>query len=220
MTPDSRRHFRFRAPWWAWLLALAGCAAGIALGQWQSGRAADKRAAAAEATRPIELRGELLAAKTLYLANRLHHGRTGFQVLQPLQSATGEAVLVLRGWIPAAPGAQAPPAVATPAGPLLLRGSRLDRLPRALEPPGAPHAGNVRQNITLDEFASWAGMALAPYVLQQRSGPEDGLQRDWPAPDAGAEKNDSYALQWYGLALLSLVLFVVLNVRREGPSRS
>jgi surfeit locus 1 family protein len=40
------------------------------------------------------------------------------------------------------------------------------------------------------------------------------LVRDWPRAESGAEKNDSYALQWYALAVLSVILFFVLNVKR------
>lgn len=217
MTPDSRRRLRFRPPWWAWVLAATGCAGGLALGQWQAGRAAEKRAAALEAGRTIELRGEFLAAHTFFLANRVHDGQSGFHVLQPLRTTGGEPVLVLRGWIGRGADWQKPPPVTTPAGTVTVRGARLARLPRALEPPGAAQEGPVRQNITLEGFAAWSGLALAPYVLRQTSGPEDGLRRDWPPPDAGAEKNDGYALQWYGLAFLSLLLFLVLNVRRDFP---
>ena len=44
---SPRPPLRFRPPWWAVLLAAIGCAAGIALGNWQTGRAAEKRALAA-----------------------------------------------------------------------------------------------------------------------------------------------------------------------------
>lgn len=217
MTPDRPRPLRFRPPWWAFLLATIGCAGGIALGHWQAGRAAEKRAAAREAKAPVELKGRFLPAHTMFLANRIHEGRPGFHVLQPFRTESGGAVLVLRGWTPVGPDGRPPP-VRTPDGAVSIEGTRLPRLARALEPPGAAHEGPLRQNVTVDEFAAWAGVALAPYVLQQRGGAEDGLRRDWPPADAGAEKNDSYSLQWYSLALLSVILLLVLNVRREPRS--
>jgi surfeit locus 1 family protein len=36
--------FRFRPPWWAWLLAAAGFALFLRLGFWQLDRAAEKKA--------------------------------------------------------------------------------------------------------------------------------------------------------------------------------
>ena len=217
--------FSFHPPWWAAALAAAGCAAGIALGNWQSDRAADKRAAGA-AQVLLKLRGELLAQHTLYLQNRPHHGKPGYYVVQPLRQADGRSVLVLRGWsavnaLPPAPG-----------GEVILEGVRRQGLPRVLEV-GIPDAGtaagaasapgNVRQNVTVDEYAAWSGLALEPYVIEQRSGlvvtrppaPPDSLMRDWPRAESGAGKSDAYALQWYALAALSVILFFVLNIRRK-----
>jgi surfeit locus 1 family protein len=75
----------------------------------------------------------------------------------------------------------------------------------------------VRQNIDVDAFASETGLRLLPIVIQQDSPADDGLLREWPRPDAGAEKHASYALQWYSLAVLAVVLLIVLSVRRVGP---
>jgi cytochrome oxidase assembly protein ShyY1 len=51
-------------------------------------------------------------------------------------------------------------------------------------------------------------------ILEQHSPAPDGLLREWPRPDLGVEKHESYALQWYSLAGLAVVLFVVLSFRR------
>jgi cytochrome oxidase assembly protein ShyY1 len=210
-----KHELRFRPPWWAVALAAAGCAAGIALGNWQSGRADEKRAAGAAA--PVKARGELLARHTLFLQNRVHRGKPGYYVLQPLRGRDGRCVLVLRGWSAVAAVPR------TPAGEVILEGIRRERPPRALEAGGGREEGNVRQNITIGEFASWSGLPLEPYVIEQSSAlvvtqppaPSDGLARDWPRPEAGAEKNDSYALQWYSLAALSLLLLLFLNLKIE-----
>ena len=44
----------------------------------------------------------------------------------------------------------------------------------------------------------------------------DGLLREWPRPDAGIERHESYALQWYSLAALAVILAAVLSFRRTG----
>ena len=219
----QRLPLSFRPPWWAAALAAAGCAAGIALGNWQSGRAADKRATAA-AQVPLKLRGELLVRHTLYLQNRPHRGKPGYYVVQPLRQADGRSVLVLRGW--SAVNALPP----SPRGEVILEGVRRDGLPRVYEVGTAAGteraAGNVRQNMTLQEYAAWSGLALEPYVIEQRSGlvvtqlpaPPDSLARDWPRAESGAEKNDAYALQWYALAVLSLALFLFLNLKIGKPN--
>jgi cytochrome oxidase assembly protein ShyY1 len=54
-------------------------------------------------------------------------------------------------------------------------------------------------------------------MIEQASDLADGLGRDWDRPEAGFRKNEMYALQWYSLAGLSLVLLIVLSFRREPP---
>lgn len=205
---------RFRPPWWACALAAAGCVAGVLLGNWQTGRAAEKRALAA-AQQPETLRGELLEKYTLFLDNRTHRGVAGYYVLQPLRLRDGRQVLVNRGWVQAAATRAQLPAVRTPAGEVALQGLRAGHLPRAFELAGAKREGRVWQNASVDEVAAWSGLRLEPWVLEQHAGPDDGLVRDWPRADADVAMHESYALQWYSLAALSVVLLVALNLKRE-----
>ena len=203
----------FRPPWWGFALAALGCAGGIALGHWQQDRAAQKRALAA-AQKLESLRGVFEPKYTLLLDNKLHRGRPGYHVVQPLRLAPGRHVLVNRGWVPAGATRAQLPEPRTPEGEVSLQGLRMDHLPRAYEPAGTKREGRVWQNIPLEEFAAWSGLAVAPYVFEQHSALDDGLVRDWPRADAGVEKHDSYALQWYSLAVLSIVLFLALNIKR------
>ena len=103
----------------------------------------------------------------------------------------------------------------TPPGNVRIEGYRLERFARALEPAGTKRAGPVWPHASVEEFARWSGLALEPYVFEQHSALEDGLVRDWPRPGTGVEKHESYALQWYSLAALSIVLFLALNLKRD-----
>lgn len=214
-----RFRLRFRPPWWGVLLAAIGCTAAIALGNWQSRRADEKRAAGAAVTQ-IAVRGEFLPKHTVLLDNKVYRGRPGYHVVQPLRIAGGNAankrhVLVNRGWAAAGPRREELPEIRTPAGEVALQGVRLVRMPRAYEPAGTKHAGRVWQNVAIDEFAAWSGLELEPYAIEQHSPLADGLVRDWPPRDFGLEVHQSYALQWYSLAALAVVLLVVLGFRRE-----
>ena len=212
----TRPRFRFHPPWWAVALVAAGCAAGIALGNWQSERAAQKRAAGA-AVEQVSLRGVFDPKHTVLLDNKLYRGRPGYEVVQPLRLDGGRHVVVNRGWIASAPRRDQLPDIRTPAGEIALTGVRQTRFAQAYAPPVAPEAaqreGKVWQNVTLERFAAWSGLVLEPYVVVQHSGADDGLVRDWPRAGAGVEVHESYALQWYSLAVLSLILFFVLNLK-------
>jgi surfeit locus 1 family protein len=66
-------------------------------------------------------------------------------------------------------------------------------------------------------FEAWSGLKLEPWVLEQHTPFPDGLARNWPPVDLGADMHRSYALQWYTLAGLSVVAFIGLSFRREPP---
>ncbi len=207
---------RFRPRWWAALLAVAGCGAGVLLGNWQSGRAEDKRAGAA-AEKRVALRGSLVTRHTVFLDNKIHRGRAGYHVVQPLRLANGRHVLVNRGWIAAGPRRDQLPEVKTPAGEVSVEGVRLARFPRAMSAGPRPE-GPVWQNLEFDEFAAWSGLQLEAFALEQHAALEDGLAREWPRADAAVDKHRSYALQWYSLAALSVVLFFALGFHRDVPA--
>lgn len=211
------RGYSFRPRAWAFALAAAGCAAFVALGEWQRGRAEEKRAAAA-AEKRVELRGELLERYTVLIDNKVFQGRPGYHVVQPLKLADGRHVLVNRGWIAAPAHREQLPHIRTPSGVHRIEGRVLGHFPRAYSPAGAPPEGRVWQNVELATFAAWSGLKLEPWVLEQHSPFPDGLARAWPPPDSGAQVHESYALQWYTFAALSVVLFVVLSFRRARPS--
>lgn len=207
------------------LLAAAACAAFVSLGNWQSRRADEKRAAAA-ATQPASVRGTLLARYTVLLDNKLLRGRPGYHVVQPLRlSGDGPArhVLVNRGWVEAGPSREVLPTVRTPGGEVAIEGIRLARLAQAYDPgkPTGAHAGTgpvVWQNVTVEAFAAWSGLALEPTVIEQHSVLDDGLAREWPRAGSGSDVNESYALQWYTFAVAAVVLLVVLGWRRNDPA--
>jgi surfeit locus 1 family protein len=236
-----RRGYSFRPRLWALALAAAACAAGIALGNWQSRRADEKRAAAAqlEAARrapALELgatsidpagvvgkrvaaRGAFEARHTVLLDNKQRGGRVGYEVVTPLRIAGGALhVLVNRGWIEAGATRAVLPEVRTPEGEVHLEGLALERFPQAYEPGGAAPQGAVRQNVRVEAFGAERGLALQPFVIEQWSDTGDRLLREWTAPDFGIEKHDAYALQWYSLAALAVALAVVLSFRRDGPA--
>ena len=214
------------------------CGAGIALGNWQTRRAEEKRALGAEvdqalkaapieiSTTPVEnknlllkrvaARGEFVAERTLFLDNKIRHGRVGYEVITPLKLARSSVhVLVNRGWIEAPRSRDVLPEVRTPAGETRVEGLALERLPHALQLK-EDLQGRVRQNVDLGAFAAETGLALQPIVIEQRSDSGDGLLREWPRADAGIERHESDALQWYSLAALAVILAAVLSFRRIG----
>jgi surfeit locus 1 family protein len=219
-----------------WLIAIAavvGVAAAVALGFWQLGRGDQKTALqdaivqrghlaplanadvlaardpAALMHKPVELRGEWLASRTVFLDNRQMNGRPGFYVVTPLRLAASQAVvLVQRGWVPRnfTDRAQLAP-VQTTTGPVTVRG-RLAPPPPKLYAFGKEEPGVIRQNLDLAAFQAETGLPLLPVSVQQAGAASEGLLREWPPAASGAEKNYGYAFQWWAIAGLIAILYV------------
>ncbi len=220
---------------------LAVCASTVSLGNWQTRRADEKRGlaerfelagraapspmpgqpASAEGLvfRRLSATGEFLPQFTVLLDNKVYRGRAGYFVVTPMRIA-GSAVQVLvnRGWIAAGARREDIPAVKTPDGPVTIEGFGLEHAPRVLAVGTGRTEGRIWQGLSIDEFARWSGLALQPVFLEQHSENADGLVRDWPAPDFGIDRHTSYAIQWYLIAALAVVIFISLSFDRDRPA--
>jgi len=231
---------RFRFRWIPFIAALCAAAVGITLGQWQTRRAHEKESIEARLNqrtampaldlssvlpdpdaveyRRVTARGEFMQDWNIWLDNRPHQGIAGFHVLTPFRIAGSDRwVLVARGWVPRDPVERTRlPRVVVPQGSVQLEGVAVRHAGRVLQLGEAPPitAGAIVQNAPIDEVARAAGIRLLPFIVEQSAGTQDGLVRDWPRPSSGADKHRGYAFQWYALAAMALLFFVVTGFRR------
>ena len=217
---------------------------GIALAQWQTRRAHDKQViqaqmlaraeapvlqltgapidAAAVSFRRVRVKGHFVSDWPIYLDNRPQDGRPGMYVVMPFQIAgSGTQILIERGWIPLNRAArntvfpyQTPPGEIELGGIARLHAGHVMQL-------GAPavlHPGAIVQNLDETAFAKAARLSLLPLLIEQTdvlATGADGMVRNWPKPSSGIEMHQGYAFQWYALALMALLFFVVTGFRRE-----
>jgi len=192
------------------------------LGNWQVGRALEKSAMQAkfesvamsravplglvppEEWQTVELRGTWRPERSILLDNRVHRGRVGYHVLTPLELAGAQRwVLVNRGWVAAGTDRGRLPAVGAPPGERVVAGRIRHASDKAFTLAADDGAERVWQVLDLPRYRERSGLPVADFVVQQAGGTDDGLVRDWPRPDAGADRHRGYALQWYALAALA-----------------
>lgn len=238
--PVARR-FRPRVlPTLAMLAAVAVC---VAAGHWQQSRMHEKEALRAQLDaamqsapvalaelpaaadwpalrfRPVVATGEYVARGQILVDNKVVAGRAGFHVVTPLALADGRHVLVNRGWVAQGASRAALPDVPPPAGPVSVRGRIAIASTGYLElKPEAP-AGPVWQNLDPARYGEATGLRVLPVVVEATSAPvpDDGLVRDWPAPDFGVATHRIYMVQWYTFALLAVALWLWFNRPRRVP---
>lgn len=227
------------------LAALAVVLVAASLGHWQLRRADEKRALQAQLDaaavsapiaipaqradpesldgRRVSVRGRWIAERTVFVDNRTYKGVAGFHVVTPVRiEHSGLHLLVLRGWVARDPRDRLRlPAVPTPEGAVEIVGVAQATLPRVLELKAAPPPGpqdRIWQNLDLERFERWSGLALQPLVLRQSPEAQgDGLVRDWAVAGAMVDKHIGYAVQWFALAAAAagLWLYYILIGRRR-----
>ena len=165
--------------------------------------------------RRVVVTGRFVAERTVFVDNRTHQGVAGFHVLTPVRIAgSALSVLVLRGWVAQDPRDRAHvPEVRTPGGDVHIEGYAQSRLAPSLElarvAPPAP-GERIWQNVALDAYARWSGLALQPLIVRQAREPafDDGLVRDWPVAGGDVARHRGYAIQWFSMAALAAGLWV------------
>jgi surfeit locus 1 family protein len=227
---------RLRSSFWAGFLLLILLAMFLAAGFWQVARAhfkdrmqAEIQAAAAEPPihagaamldpahahlRRLEARGTWVPEHTVLIDNKMHDGVVGYEVVTPLRLAEGEMyLLVNRGWVRAPQLRSELPKIATPSGSVAVEGVARVPTHRFIELGKDVVSGPVWQNLTIERYAEWSKLPVQPVMLYQQEAQgvaaSDGLLRADVAPEAStisADRHRGYALTWFSLAGVTVVL--------------
>ncbi len=243
MTGTGKRRFRLRL--WPSLTTALALAVLVAMGGWQLERLEWKRDLIAEMTqrmagpavalppapvdaaalryRPIRIQGRFRHDRELYLEARSHQGRAGLHLVTPLVLDDGRVVLVDRGWVPPERRRPETRPEGQVVGPVSLTATLWTGGWKGydfLRPENDP-AGNV-----------WVWMDLPRMAETLRLGGLGGIASGYylvagPAPNpgglpigraAGVElPNDhlGYAITWYALALVLLVIYLLHQSQPE-----
>jgi surfeit locus 1 family protein len=168
--------------------------------------------------RHASARGRYDSRRQFLLDNRTYKGRVGYHVLTPfLLTGSTAAVMVNRGWVPLVGDRQTLPEF--PVG-----GEEREVLGRIRQPPEKPFMLGEQppregwpyriQTVDIAELEEELGYSLLPVLLQLDPGEKDGFVRDWRPLTYGPERNTGYAVQWFGLALALLVIYLVVNTKK------
>jgi len=229
----------FAPSWPMTLLTLVLLMFFVSLGQWQWQRGKAKQAGWAEFAlsapadaiggaavdtvarfKHVALEGSFEPEHQFLLDNRSHAGRPGYEVLTPFVLAGGRRVLVNRGWVPFSGYRDRLPEVSFAADAPLKISGRLDELPAAgLASGRAPPAQDaawpkLTSFPTHAELESALAAPLARRLLLLDPGEPQGYVREWSPPGLAPERHFSYAIQWWGFAVVLLVLYFGLNFRK------
>lgn len=225
------------------IVAAALAALFVRLGFWQLSRRAERaavnearaaRAAAPELDltaegvprdttgvvwRRVTVRGRYDREREIVLRGRSLEGRPGVEVLTPLDVGD-EAVLVIRGWLPASDALRADLTTGWPAD---WSDTTQVRVSGVAVPPATGRAGQPltvesggREHLALagadvELIAGRLPYPVLPYVIRLDSGSDGAAALRQPAEAApGMGSHLSYAIQWFAFAVISIVGTAIL----------
>jgi surfeit locus 1 family protein len=224
------------------LLAIVLIVLLVSLGRWQLHRAADKQllfdafAAGSDATQKIDLAGPKVPrysqveavghydeTRQILIDNMVEAERAGYFVITPFALQAGGWVLVNRGWVPLGKSRAERPAIPVAADPRRIRG-RADNLPSPGIRMGTPAAlaapfpvvANFPTHAAVAQLLNETQWTPAADLILLDPGEQDGYVRHWTAPGVPPMRHIGYAVQWFGLAMALLVIYIVTNFRRTG----
>jgi surfeit locus 1 family protein len=167
----------------------------------------------------VEATGHYDNERFFLLDNRISSGVVGYEVITPFQTEGGNTVLINRGWI-----AQGSRRDVLPLPPHV---SGLTSMQGSIYVPGAaPFLLSTQQEVSSQAWPqviqsldmSLIAQALGnesvfPYTVRLSAGAPGALRLDWPLLNMMPEKHRAYAVQWFLMAAVLLLLFIYSSIR-------
>lgn len=231
----------FCGSWWLCLLVVLVTLVLTSLGSWQLSRAEEKREVMRQHDRlstevpltripeqpdvnalrhrQVQVTGQLDGAHQFLLDNQIRNGRVGYSVLTPFELTGGLWVLVDRGWVAQGQTRQLLPNVD-------VASEATDISGQLYAPYGEAYAlGEFDQGSAgwplVVQFLDFEGMAqrlgrdLLPITIRMSADSGPGYLREWSLVSMGPQKHIAYAVQWYSMAAVFLILVWLANRKRK-----
>jgi surfeit locus 1 family protein len=169
----------------------------------------------------VRVRGQFLHDREIHLLARSLQGELGYDIVTPFKIDGDGTVLVNRGFVPQDNRDPSTRAAGQVEGEATVTG--LVRLPRkpglSFALPENRPAENVWLWLDLPRIAETVGTDLAPFVIDADATPNPGglpvgAQTRLEVPNDHLQ----YAITWYALAVVLIVMFVVYHRRAGGPA--
>jgi len=232
-----------RRPWWiaGHVVAVSAIVVFVLLGLWQLRRHDDRRDFNARLEsrleaptqsleglvaeygedgevldlRRVEVEGRYAVADEVILRNRTHSGRSGHDVLTPLETGDGRAVMINRGWVPI--DVEGPPVIGAepPPGDVVVYGIVRATQERGSFGPIDPAGGRLERVSRIDvaRLQQQTPQDLYPFSIQldkQNPGQAQDFPIPQPAPSPESGPHMSYAIQWFVFALVVAIGYPIL----------
>lgn len=173
--------------------------------------------------RKVILRGQFDNQRTLLLDNQLSNGRAGYHVISPFILESDSILLVNRGWVALGESRQKLP--------VIIHQDNVNEIRGILVTPteNGFRLGDIKTDnvwprlipfVDIDLLQPMFSDKLLPVLMWLSPQQDDVYERNWQPVWQSPEKSEAYALQWFSFAVIAVILFVMLNLRKLDERRS
>lgn len=169
--------------------------------------------------RRIELHGKFDTQYQLLVDNKIHQGKPGYYVVTPMKLENMDRyVLINRGWLAMNPDRNILPTIETPNSIVTITGI-IKADPKDVADLGSANRSNkgwpaVVRWVDFAAFEQESGLKVLPFLLLMDDSAHHGFVREWKFVNLPPEKSTSYAVTWFSLAILLLIIYFVVNTKR------
>ncbi|MCP4409547.1 MAG: SURF1 family protein [Gammaproteobacteria bacterium] len=218
----------------------------LSLGNWQLDRADEKRTilqtyqqriqqTAGELSLPIiepeqwryrkvRLSGRFDNERQLLLDNQVSRGQVGLNVLTPFKLRYQEQIVLIdRGWLPLGNDRSQLPDIKVTAEVVTLEGTIYTPYKKGLrlgelDERNAHSWPRLIQYLDFDEISQRLGYPIAPLTIRLDPASSLGYHREWPPIPITPDTHTAYAIQWFTLAGVLIIIYLTLSLKRNNAS--
>lgn len=162
--------------------------------------------------------GHYLPERQFLLDNRIHTSRVGYEALTLFDTDFG-TLLVNRGWLAQGPTRQQLPALPVPEGRQTITATIYvpdgEMMLLASDNPAPDQWPIVVQRLDLEQISRLSGQTLLPWSVRLEQGAPGLLQPNWQAINMQPEMHRGYAVQWFSMAAVLTLLYLLFSFRRS-----
>ena len=174
----------------------------------------------------FKVTGHYDAAHNFLLDNRVYQSQVGFYVVTPfIVAGSSHVVLVNRGWIKGNGYRADLPKFETPEEKITINGSGYVPIKNFFAPDDVKitikEYPAVIQAIDFSEMGKTLKADVYPFVLRLDPQEKSGFVRDWKVINSSPEKSQSYAAQWFTMALVVFLIYLnsCIRFKRNNTAR-
>jgi surfeit locus 1 family protein len=154
-----------------------------------------------------------------FLDNQHYNHQFGYNVLSPFVLANEKILLIDRGWQPIDRNRQDLPKIITPTQPRSLSGSvyypsAKNWLLGAAFEPKHTHI-TIIELIDTKLVSHILHKSVYPFIIRLNPHEAHGYVREWAIVSMPPARHYGYAVQWFAMAAVVLIIFIALNLKKN-----